>query len=305
MNIKYFKSVVKGNISSETVERFCDILYNASIEGLKCKKIPKIVLMIEDEIGMEEMEKMSKSCFLERAKKIIKSDLHNSDPYCCYCLKTFENRVNRNLHVKAIHEKEEKKFSCKICKTSFMSAVAKNYHEDVVHSESKPEIKCEVCDVVLGHAISLTRHMKNHKEEPKEYQCWKCEKVFGRKDNLQKHKVMVHKLHRMKVDMAESFKEKENQFKCKSCDQIFSGPKGETNLVTHLTKKCKSDRFNCDDCHKDFSRQDNLDHHKKTMHNVTNKSIFSCEKCSFLTKFKTSLTRHVKRVHANVGDFHV
>ena len=65
-----------------------------------------------------------------------------------------------------------------------MSAVAKNYHEDVVHSESKPEIKCEVCDVVLGHAISLTRHMKNHKEEPKEYQCWKCEKVFGRKDNL-------------------------------------------------------------------------------------------------------------------------
>ena len=59
MNTKYFKSVVKGNSSSETVERFCDILYNASIEGLKCKQIPKIVLMIEDEIGMEEMEKMS------------------------------------------------------------------------------------------------------------------------------------------------------------------------------------------------------------------------------------------------------
>ena len=213
------------------------VICNKSIQGLQIQKIPKIVLMIEDEVGMEEMEKMSNSCFLERAKNIIKNDLHNSEPVCSYCLKYFKNRINRNRHVKAIHENENKEFTCEICSKEFMSAVAKNYHENVVHSESKPEIKCRVCDAFFSHSIALTRHMKIHEKEPKEYKCWKCEKVFRRKDTLQKHKRMVHRLFSLKVDMAESFKDQSNQFKCKCCDKIFTGPKGKTDLVTHLNKK--------------------------------------------------------------------
>lgn len=293
------KKVEKGKSSSETIDKFSDLLSDASIEGLKPSKIPKIVKMIEDEIGIEELENISNDGFLERAENIIKNDLHNSDPYCWYCLKTFENRLNRNLHVKAIHEKKDKKYSCEICQKSFMSIVAKNYHIDVCHSDSSIELKCEVCGVVLGHSISLKRHMMKHGKDPKEYQCYECDKLFRRKDTLQKHKIMVHKLVSMKVGMAESFEESENQFECKSCGQIFSGPRGKTKLVTHLTKKCKSEseRFKCDSCHTDFSRQDNLDYHRKTMHNVTNKSTFSCESCAFVTKYKTSLKRHVKRVH--------
>ena len=89
-----------------------------------------------------------------------------------------------------------------------MSKVAKNYHKDVCHSNSSTKIK-----------------------------------NFG-KDTLQKHKRMVHKLVGMKVNMAESFKEDKNHFKCKSCGQVFSGPAGKKNLVTHLSKKYKKERFN-------------------------------------------------------------
>ena len=119
------------------------VICNKSIQGLQIQKIPKIVLMIEDEVGMEEMEKMSNSCFLERAKNIIKNDLHNSEPVCSYCLKYFKNRINRNRHVKAIHENENKEFTCEICSKEFMSAVAKNYHENVVHSESNLRLNVE------------------------------------------------------------------------------------------------------------------------------------------------------------------
>ena len=55
----------------------------------------------------------------------------------------------------------------------------------------------------LAHSIALTRHMKIHEEEPKEYKCCKCEKVFRRKDTLQRHKKMVHRLVSLKVDMAD------------------------------------------------------------------------------------------------------
>ena len=294
------KKVKKVKSSLKTVDMLCDLLCDSNIEGLKPSKVPKIVQMIADEIGMEELGKISHNDFIHRAENIIKNNLHNSDPYCWYCLKTFENRINRNLHVQAIHEKKNKKYSCEICQKSFMSTVAKNYHNDVCHSDSSIELKCEICGVVLGHSNSFKRHMMKHETEPKEYQCYECGKLFRRKDTLKKHKVMVHKLHRMKVDMAESFQENKNQFDCKSCGQIFLGPRGKENLLTHLSKKCRSETFKCDDCHKEYSRKDNLDHHRKTIHSVTNKASFSCESCTFRTEYKRSLTRHVKRLHADV-----
>jgi len=292
------KSEKVGKISSETMKKFCGLLSDACIKGLKPSKFPKVVKMILDELGKEELQIISNDAFLERVGKIVENDLHNSDPFCWYCLQSFENRINRNLHVKAMHGNNDKKYMCEVCQKSFMSEAAKNYHKDVCHSESSIKLKCELCGVVLGHSISFKRHMTvKHGKEPKEYQCYECDKSFKRKDLLKKHKRLVHKLHRMKVDMAASFEENENQFDCKSCGESFSGSRGEENLVTHLTKKCRKERFNCSDCHKDFSRQENLECHIKNIHNVTNEGSFSCDECTFVTKYKTSLTRHMKRVH--------
>ena len=188
------KTVKKDETLSKTDCKFSDLLRESNIEGLENSKISKVVQMIKDEIGMGNLKSISNHDFLQRARDIIENDLQNSDPFCRYCLKTFENRINRNFHVKVIHEEQKyKKFSCKICNKHFMSKVAKNYHKDVCHSKSSTEIECEVCGELLGHTISLKRHMKKHEKEPKEYECPECEKVFKRKDSLQKHKRIVHR----------------------------------------------------------------------------------------------------------------
>ena len=96
----------------------------------------------------------------------------------------------------------------------------------------------------------------------------------------------------MKVGMVDAFKDGENQFK--SCAEVFQRPKEKRNFVVHLNKKCKSnERFNCDIFHKDFSRNSTLDQHRETIHNEAyRKSTHSCERCSFLRKYKSSLDRH-------------
>ena len=143
--------------------------------------------------------------------------------------------------------------------------------------------------------------MKKHETEPKEFQCPECDRGFKRKDSLKRHKRIVHRLVSIKVGMVDAFKDGENQFKSKSCAKVFQGPKGKRNLIMHLTKKCKSnERFNYDICQKDFSRNATLGHHRETIHNEAyRKSTYSCESCSFLTKYKSSLDRHIKRLHKN------
>jgi hypothetical protein len=220
-------------------------------------------------------------------------------PFCPYCLRTFAKRKNRNLHVKVIHEqKTDKSFYCKVCKKNFMSKVALTYHKDVCHSESSCKVSCEVCGQIIGHSVSLKRHMMSHEDKQKEYKCNECESVFTRKDNLQLHKKKIHGLVSIKVEMVEVFRGEGDKFKCQICHEVFAGPKGDQKLIAHLARKCKSrQQWDCNDCKKNFSTKFNLDQHRRVFHDKTHQSPLSCEICDFVTNHKTSLARHVKRWH--------
>lgn len=69
---KKSKKVKKVKSSLKTVDMLCDLLCDSNIEGLKPSKVPKIVQMIADEIGMEELGKISHNGFIHRAENIIK-----------------------------------------------------------------------------------------------------------------------------------------------------------------------------------------------------------------------------------------
>jgi len=303
--VKYFKETASKERSQKLVEsenyiKLVNLLRDSNIKGLQNSKISKIVTMISDEIGLDNLQTISESDFLQKAKTFIKNDLHNSNPFCWYCLKTFKHRMNRNLHVQVMHEKKkDKTYRCELCKKTFMSKTAQIYHRGVSHSKSRPKVECEVCGEILSHLVSLQRHMKKHETVPKEFQCPECDKSFKRKDSLQRHIRIVHRLFTFKVGLVNTFKDGENQFKCKSCAKVFQGPNGENNFVKHLTERCKSnERFKCDICHKDFSRSATLDQHREATHNDANReSTYSCTSCSFLTKYKSSLDRHIKRLH--------
>ena len=75
----------------------------------------------------------------------------------------------------------------------------------VCHSSASPKVKCEVCNKVLGHAISLRRHMKIHNESEL-FECDQWERKFKRKDKLTGHKKIVHKCVNLAVDLVETLK---------------------------------------------------------------------------------------------------
>ena len=277
--------------------QFTELLRSST--GIEGSQAYKIVRLIQNENRPNGLKSMSNDAFIDKAKFIIKHKIQNQTPFCSFCLKTFKNSKDRNNHVKIIHEKiKEEKLCCRVCEKSFMSKIALKYHVDVSHSSSSPEVKCKVCGAMIGHEVSLKRHMKLHKKNPNIYQCKKCPKEFNRKDNLTVHLKVVHKLVDVDTDMVELFRQEDESFACKVCGYVFSGNEADKNLVEHFVRKCKpEERFPCSECGKDFSSKFNLEQHKRNIHYEVPRNIFSCKYCDFISKHKTSMTRHVKRKH--------
>ena len=268
------------------------------MSGLKSSDVYKVVKIIEQENLPNSLSNMSKNVFLKKVEWIIEHNILKRDPFCSFCLKKFQNKKDRDNHIKYIHNNiKNEKLCCKVCDKSFMSRVSVKYHMKVCHSSASPKVKCEVCNKVLGHAITLRRHMKIH-EDSELFKCDQCERKFKRKDKLTGHKKTVHKCVNMAVDLVEILKKDDEKYNCTLCKMVFTGLEGGQQLVDHLVNNCKPDeRFPCDACDKDFSTKFNLDQHKKSIHYVEAKAVFSCQFCGFITKHKTSLTRHTKRMH--------
>ena len=60
------------------------------------------MIMIESK---EKVQEMSKEEFIHKAKSIVENKIHQSSPFCPYCLRVFDRIRERNNHVKMIHEK--------------------------------------------------------------------------------------------------------------------------------------------------------------------------------------------------------
>ena len=183
-----------------------------------------------------------------------------------------------------------------------MSKTSYKYHMKVKHSSKSAKVECKVCKKVFCHPIALKRHLITHDQNAEVHKCIKCEKSFKRRDKLTQHRLRVHKLVNLNLEFIETLK-KDQTYTCKSCDMSFSGDEAKFMFVEHLSKNCKPDKeFTCDLCDRPFSTKFNLMHHKKTIHSDDPKTLFSCKEeiCGFKTKYKNSLTRHMKKMHAGI-----
>jgi len=283
-----------------TSSKFLEVL-QGSIE-IDRNKACKVVKMIEDEYGVDGLEKMSEAAFLEKAKFILKHKIDSQPPFCSYCLKTFVNIKDRNNHVKMLHENSVMKAkACPFCKKTFMCKTSLKYHVKVSHSASGNEVKCKLCDTTFRHALSLKRHIKSiHSEDSEKYQCEDCDKIFRRNDYLTVHRRIVHKTVKVSVDMVNTLQEEDGSFKCKICGEVFKGDNADDDIIEHIARKCKrKEQFLCGVCEKGFGSQFNLKRHQKIIHIEGPKNLFSCdyEQCQFITKHKANLVRHQKRKH--------
>ena len=281
--------------STSKVGEFMRILRDSPHHMSKIKDVEvyKVVKRIEKDSLPAGLSDMTKKVFFKKVDSIVQQNILHGDPFCPICLRRFWNEKERDNHVAVLHRKD--------CDKSFMSESALQYHTRVHHS-SAAKVKCSVCESVFSDIISLHRHKKIHNEEAEIFKCLKCEQSFRRKDKLTRHRKSVHNFVNIKLDSVESLK-KEDHFTCKICDMSFIGLDSKDQLIEHLIRKCKPDeRLSCNSCDKDFSTKSNLTQHKRTAHYTMPQTVFRCDVkfCGFLTKYNTSLTRHMKSMHSDI-----
>ena len=233
----------------------------------------------------KKVQKMSKEELIHEAESMIENDVHQSDPFCFYCLRKFNRIQDRNNHVKMIHEKLSiGKFNCGQCERSFMSESALRYHMESSHAtDGVQDFKCNCCEKSFKHKIHLKRHIKLHSKES--YHCNLCEKKFPLKYYLTQHYKKIHKLLNYTVHMAKLLKEADSgEYKCKLCNKSFCGEDAERKLANHLVSKCnkgEGELFNCSSCDKKFTTKYNC-HPWSLFHADIMSLIFPKEHCPCL-----------------------
>ena len=233
---------------------------------LRTSEAIRIVRMIFNENG-NSLSGIDKQVFLARAREIFQKNLTEIQDFCPICFKYFHNWQDRDRHVEKVHEKRESsRFKCMTCSKTYMCGTSLDYHIKTVHSKSS--VACLVCQKTFSHELVLKRHKKSvHMRRKPEIVCKICEASFSRKDSLQKHKERSHKTYRFAFDDAMIVLAHKGGFKCKLCDEEFSGKGADENLKQHLARKCqKKNGVQCGQCGAPFTHQWDLKKHINIKH---------------------------------------
>lgn len=113
------------------------------------------------------------------------------------------------------------------------------------------------------------------------FKCQVCDLDFNDKIGLIKHRLIKHKIQKVK------------QLNCK-CDQCDYKCETQIVLDQHKITTHKGPRFDCEKCGASFFNNGSLTIHKLSKHEGIK---FKCDKCDFKTIEKTQLRRHKLSVH--------
>lgn len=238
---------------SKTKRFYCDqctysCYFKTKIARHLLKHIPKFhrELFSCTEVGCQFV------CSRKDALKAHILTIHQTDRLksflCSHCNKTFFNKSQLNIHMRAVHEKE-KNYTCSLCGKSFFNAKDLSMHE-VRHFEKKE--KCSKCEALFFCRVDLNRHFKN-KHTAAEIKCIheNCERKFHTNAKLKEHVKTRH--------------EKLKEFLCSYCESSFSQ---YNNLKRHIDSVHKALRIACaiPNCTFSVSRKDKYKNHLISHH---------------------------------------
>ncbi|XP_066933261.1 uncharacterized protein [Clytia hemisphaerica] len=218
----------------------------------------------------------------------------STDPRSCdQCGRTFKYPSDLKKHLQ-IHT-DIKKFQCEDCNRSFRRLHQLNVHRRI-HTGEKPYV-CNRCNAQFRHDSTLTMHIRTRHDHLKPFTCDGCSKKFGRMSHLRKHQHNVCGRTSIRTSIAQ----------CKYCDAIFSK---KSDLKSHFPvcekkpERVEKDLnaqqvYQCETCGKVFSRVYDFKRHQLSH---SDEKPYGCPQCGKTFKERSSLNKHVKRMHCSEGD---
>ncbi|CAB3405979.1 unnamed protein product [Caenorhabditis bovis] len=154
---------------------------------------------------------------------------------CEFCPKTFALKNYLKLHVKQVHEQNEKKHVCRYCNRGFAYAGSLQVHVRT-HTGERPYV-CRFCPKAFASQGNLQSHERTHTGE-RPYTCQYCQRTFIQKSQLTAHeathlgqKNSINADHEMAGTA--SNREETGTYRCSFCHVVFPFA---SNLFIHLRK---------------------------------------------------------------------
>eukprot|EP00794_Sanderia_malayensis_P011093 gene11093-12261_t len=216
--------------------------------------------------------------------------LSNDPRTCDECGRSFKYPSDLKKHLQ-IHT-DMKKFQCDECCRCFRRLHQLNVHKRI-HSGEKPYV-CNRCGAEFRHDSTLTMHIRTRHDHLKPFSCDGCGKNFGRMSHLRKHQRNV----------CGKGTQRTNIFACKYCEKSFSRKADLRQHFASCEKKPENPEkpemiaqasFPCEHCDKKFARNYDFKRHQLSH---TDEKPFACSHCSKNFKERSSLYKHMKRMHS-------
>ncbi|ULT98065.1 hypothetical protein L3Y34_005715 [Caenorhabditis briggsae] len=179
---------------------------------------------------------------------------------CEFCPKTFALKNYLKLHVKQVHEQNERKHICVHCDKGFAYAGSLQVHVRT-HTGERPYI-CKFCPKSFASQGNLQSHERTHTGE-RPYSCQFCPRTF-----IQKSQLTAHEATHLTNKQANS----------------------ESNILQPAAPE-QTGSYECTLCHKKYPYASSLYIHMRK-HSGDSKPGFSCEGCGKPYNQKTSLSIH-------------
>ncbi|XP_058820359.1 zinc finger protein 271-like [Topomyia yanbarensis] len=235
---------------------------------------------------------------------------HNADNRCCGCNLAFPDGETLFEHIKKVHQGDMEgfpRFLCLICHSSFSDKQALMKHQMAYIGTRMYECREPKCEYSTDQRTFMKKHIDAGVHlipEPLEYLpiepeaaeffcCFRnCLESFATMLNLEEHVSTEHG----EQQLANSyFSQDETEGVCPLCKRHF--PK-EESFEAHIQSQTVRNHI-CSFCGCKFPTRDALKHHEKRNHLASVRVTYEypCSQCEAVFASKSSLTKHVVRVH--------
>ncbi|KAG8242405.1 hypothetical protein J6590_066908 [Homalodisca vitripennis] len=212
--------------------------------------------------------------------ELLHKHLEREDLICRVCTAEFCDHKELETHFFS-----HKPYKCTVCQEVFFDKTSLFAHRKGSGSCSYLKQQCKMCNKQFSSQRSLNKHsLLYHVKRNKKYKCVVCTKKFNTPGLLSRHEQSCHTVYEV--------------VECNICQKLLDGPE---RLKIHV----KAWHLDCDeDCGSACPICGKIFHSKNLkQHLETHDSESLCEVCGKSVKGKSTMRKHMQRMHPKSGKF--